>query len=230
MTWFTRSDNLRRLGDAGPFGRMRRPFPHFLSDSDISSNATGHHCGVYFHSLPKFVMPRNLRAAIRFVLATISTFAVMSASASAQGTIAGTWSLRYERHTQQHSAATAQVQVIEGRLTLRLSGDSLFGEWQRVVVRGDTAPPPQNVHGARRGDSVFLRLAPTTDSEAGFLARAAHEAAVFVRTYVHGMPPTTTAFDLSWRGDALAGVRRTVLLDGTPRGGESAVTGVRAKP
>lgn len=141
--------------------------------------------------------------------------------------------MRYEHQSHNlHSTAPDPIEVVQGRLTLRQTGDSIFGEWQTMVAKGDTAspPPPRNVHGVQRRDSVFLRFMPIVDSDAGMFATAAQEIVVFLKTYLHGMPPTTTAFDVALRGDALTGTRRTVLLDGTPRGKEEALTGVRTKP
>jgi hypothetical protein len=151
----------------------------------------------------------------------------------AQNAIAGAWLLRYERPVNSgglHSTATDAVEVVQGRLTLRQSGDSIFGEWQTIVAKTDTAPPPRSVHGVLRRDSLFLRYIPVVDNDAGIFATAAHEFVEFIKTYVHGMPPTTTALDVAVRGDVLTGTRRTVLLDGTPRGQPQALTGVRAKP
>lgn len=172
-------------------------------------------------------------------LLTLTVAVALSAapgSAFAQSTFAGTWLLRYERAASgQHASsvnasASPAVEVVQGRLTLRQSGDSLFCEWHMLPAKGDSALPPRSVHGVQRRDSAFLRLIPAVDTTAGIIANAAHEVVVFLRTYIHGMPPTTTAFDLGIRGDVLSGMRRTVLLDGTPRGNESMLTGVRTKP
>ena len=141
--------------------------------------------------------------------------------------------MRYERPVNSgglHSTPTDAVEVVQGNLTLRQSGDSIFGEWQTIVANGDTAPPPRNVHGVQRRDSLFLRYIPVVDNNAGMIATAAHEFVEFIKTYVHGMPPTTTALDAAVRGDALVGTRHTVLLDGTPRGQPQTITGVRVQP
>jgi len=147
--------------------------------------------------------------------------------------VAGAWLMRYERMVNSgtlHSTTTDAVEVVQGRLTLRQSGDSVFGEWQPMVAKGDTAPPPRSVHGVQRRDSVLLRFVPVVDNDAGMIATAAHEVVEFIKTYVHDMPPTTTALEVALRGDMLTGTRRTVLLDGTPRGQPQVLTGVRAKP
>ena len=157
-------------------------------------------------------------------------------NAVAQNAVAGAWLMRYERPVNDarsgglHSATTDAVEVVQGRLTLRQSGDSVFGEWQPIVAKGDTAPPPRNVHGVQRRDSLLLRFIPLVDNDAGMIATAAHEVVEFIKTYVHGMPPTTTALEVALRGDVLTGTRRTVLLDGTPRGQPQALTGARSKP
>lgn len=157
-------------------------------------------------------------------------------NAAAQNAVAGAWLMRYERQvddartTSLHSATSDAVEVVQGRLTLRQSGDSLFGEWQTIVAKGDTAPPPRNVHGVQRRDSLFLRFLPVVDKEASLIATAGHEIVEFIKTYVHGMPPTTTALDVALRGDVLTGTRRSVFMDGTPRGQSQALTGTRAKP
>ena len=147
--------------------------------------------------------------------------------------VAGAWTMRYERPVSSgnlHSTTADVVEVVQGRLTLRQSGDSVFGEWQTMVAKGDTAPPPRSVHGVQRRDSLFLRYIPVVDNDAGIFATAAHEFVEFIKTYVHGSPPTTTAIEVAVRGNVLLGTRRTVLLDGTPRGEPLAITGMRAKP
>lgn len=160
----------------------------------------------------------------------------VSQSAVAQNAVAGVWVMRYERpmndarSTSVHSATSDAAEVVQGRLTLRQTGDSVFGEWQTIVAKGDTAPAPRDVHGVQRRDSLFLRFRPVVDNEASLIATAAHEIVEFIKTYVHGMPPTTTAFDVALRGDVLTGTRSTILLDGTPRGRPQAITGMRAKP
>lgn len=180
---------------------------------------------------------RCFRSASCFLTLTVAVaLSAAPALAFAQNTSAGTWLLRYERAasgqqvSNANTSATTPVEIVQGRLTLRQSGDSLFGEWQMLPAKGDSALPPRSVHGVQRRDSLFLRLIPAVDTSAGVIANAAHEVAVFLRTYIHGMPPTTTAFDIAIRGDVLSGIRRTVLLDGTPRGNESVLTGVRTKP
>ena len=154
----------------------------------------------------------------------------------AQNAVVGVWVMRYERpmndarSTGVHSATSDAAEVVQGRLTLRQTGDSVFGEWQTIVAKGDTAPAPRDVHGVQRRDSLFLRFRPVVDNEASLIATAAHEFVEFIKTYVHGMPSTTTAFDVALRGDVLTGTRRTVFMDGTPRGQAQALTGTRAKP
>lgn len=154
-------------------------------------------------------------------------------AAQAQNTIAGAWVVRYERTVRDsHASASATepaIEVVQGRLTLRQSGDSVFGEWQTTPTKGDSAPPPRNVHGVQRRDSVFLRFLPAVDPDAGMIATALHDLSDFLKLYIHGIQPTTTAIDAVIRGDALVGTRRTVLMDGTPRGNESVLTGTRAK-
>ena len=152
-----------------------------------------------------------------------------------QNAVAGVWVMRYERpmndarSTSVHSAMSDATEVVQGRLTLRQTGDSVFGEWTTIVAKGDTAPAPRDVHGVQRRDSLFLRFRPVVDNEASLIATAAHAFVEFIKTYAHGMPPTTTAFDVALRGDVLTGTCRTILLDGTSRGRPQAITGMRAK-
>lgn len=185
-------------------------------------------------------MQRHLQAGRPFVFAgSVLSFTLASlvqAQPIALNAVAGVWVMRYERpmndarSTSVHSATSDAAEVVQGRLTLRQTGDSVFGEWQTIVAKGDTAPAPRDVHGVQRRDSLFLRFRPVVDNEASLIATAAHEFVEFIKTYVHGMPPTTTAFDVALRGDVLTGTRRTVFMDGTPRGQAQALTGTRAKP
>ena len=185
-------------------------------------------------------MQRHLQAGRPFVFAgSVMSFMLVSlvqAQPIALNAVAGVWVMRYERpmndvrSTSVHSATSDAAEVVQGRLTLRQTGDSVFGEWQTIVAKGDTAPAPRDVHGVQRRDSLFLRFRPVVDNEASLIATAAHEIVEFIKTYAHGMPPTTTALDVALRGDVLTGTRRTILLDGTPRGRPQAITGMRAKP
>ena len=188
--------------------------------------------------MQRHLQPARARAVTCLILCSASDSSVQAQSAVAQNSgapnaVAGAWIMRYERAASSsnlHSTTAEAVEVVQGRLTLRQSGDSIFGEWQTMVARGDTAPPPRSVRGVQRRDSLFLRYIPVVDNDAGIIATAAHEFVEFIKTYVHGMPPTTTALDVAVRGDVLTGTRRTVLLDGTPRGQPQGFTGMRAKP
>ncbi|MEP6831886.1 MAG: hypothetical protein ABJB74_00775 [Gemmatimonas sp.] len=177
-------------------------------------------------------MLRQLKTTVvrAFALA-VCAHVICAGRIHAQSPVAGTWMMRYEHQPHSlHATTPAPIEVVQGRLTLRQSGDSVFGEWQTVVAKGDTAPPPRNVQGVQRRDSVFLRFLPVVDENAGIIASVLDDVVVFLKTYVHGMPPTTTALDVAMRGDALVGIRRTVLLDGTPRSDGEALTGARVKP
>lgn len=150
-------------------------------------------------------------------------------NAHAQSAVAGQWKLRYEYRPNSLHGGEAPVQQREALLTLRLSADSIFGEWQATVPKGDSTPTPapRALRGVIRHDSVLVQLDQDVDKDAGVLATIGNEIVEFIKTYVHGMPPTTSALNLQFRGDSLIGTRRSVLLDGTPRGVPAVMTGVR---
>ena len=138
------------------------------------------------------------------------------------------WSVRFDYQLRTQNGKAPPLESYEAQLTLRASKDSLFGVWQRSPARGDTVPL-LNVLGVQRGDSVWLRLFPNNDKESGMLAGMWEDFAQFMRTYVHGVPPTVTAINGLQKGDSFNGYRQTIQLDGTPAGVQTTVTATRVK-
>lgn len=161
-------------------------------------------------------------------LAILLPPAIHAQSATIAPGAAGVWSVRFDYQPRMQHGKAPPLESYEAQLTLRASKDSLFGEWQRTPAKGDTVPP-LNVVGVQRGDSVLLRLIPLPDKEAGMLAEMWEDFAQFMRTYVHGMPPTVTAINGVQKGNSIAGYRQTIQLDGTPAGVQTSVTATRVK-
>jgi hypothetical protein len=155
--------------------------------------------------------------------------AITKPVASASGA-AGKWLLHYEYQPRALHGKPAPIENIEVLLTLRAARDSITGEWQRILPPGQPPLLPYVVRGIQRGDSVFLQLVPLPEEDEGMIASALHDIAVFMRTYVHGMPPTTSAIAALIRGDVLTGTRTKVLLDGTPNGKAEPLAGSLARP
>lgn len=171
-----------------------------------------------------------MRIAKFILFAALATITSASKADAQPAAVAGKWTLRYEHQPSGMHNADAAIQERRALLTLQLNGDSVFGEWQAIVPAPDSAPPPRALRGIRRGDSILVRLDADVDPNASMIATMGHEIVEFIKTYVHGMPPTTTALDVSIRGDSIMGTRRTVLMDGTARGKAFVLSGVRAKP
>lgn len=174
-----------------------------------------------------------MRKALPILLAAFSLGPLLPTAARAQSApttpgAVGVWSVRFDYQPRTQHGKVPPLESYEAQLTLRASKDSLFGEWQRSPAPGDTVPP-LNVTGVQRGDSVLLRLIPLADKEAGILAGMWKDFAQFMRTYVHGMPPTVTAINGLQKGNSITGYRQTVQLDETPAGVQTTVTATRVK-
>lgn len=174
-----------------------------------------------------------MRTALPMLLATVTLGLSAPSRVGAQSApviagAAGVWSVRFDYQPRMQNGKAPPLESYEAQLTLRANKDSLFGEWQRSPAKGDTVPP-LNVIGVQRGDSVFLRLIPIEDKQAGILAGMWDDFAQLMRTYVHGMPPTVTAINVLQKGNAIAGYRQNVQLDGTPAGVRTTVSATRVK-
>lgn len=143
--------------------------------------------------------------------------------------LAGQWEVQYERGATVTHGASEVRQDGSARMTLRMKGDSIFGQWQPDVAPGEPLAPAFELRGTAKGDSGFVQLVPNVDAAAGMLKNMANDVMDFLKTHLHGMPPMVTVLEFRISGDALSGVRRSVSEDGSVKTTGRAMTAVRGK-
>lgn len=170
----------------------------------------------------------------RTVATSTSLLAIAGALFAVPGVVqaqklAGQWDVVYERGSTVTHHANEVRQDGSARMTLRLKGDSVFGQWQSVVPAGEPLAPVFELRGIVKGDSGFVQLLENVDPNAGMLKNFASDVMDFLRTHIHGMPPLLTLLEFRIDGDALSGVRRSVSEDGSVKTTGRTMTAVRAK-
>lgn len=171
---------------------------------------------------------RRLNTTHVSMMAAAGVFLALPLALDAQK-LAGQWDVQYERGSAvTHSGSTVQPDG-KARMTLRLQGDSVFGQWQAVVAPGEPSASVFELRGVVKGDSGFVQLLPNTDPDAGMLKNFANDVVEFLKTHLHGMPPMMTLLEFRINGDALAGVRRAISEDGSVKTAGRVMTAVRAK-
>ena len=144
---------------------------------------------------------------------------------TAPGKALGSWVVEYD-HTVVHMHGEPTRRHEHGRMTLRSVGDSLLGE----LVVGDSGVTTRSVlRGTARNNAWTVYADDPPANGMGIFFSAVGSMMDWLRETVHGIPPVVVRFDLTAKGDSLAGSRTvTGGISNTPR--TSQVSGKRLAP
>lgn len=136
----------------------------------------------------------------------------------------GTWDVEYERTILRMHGEPEQVRD-RGRMTLRIAGDSLFGE----LALNDPDSTRMLLRGVSRPNAWAVYVEQAKPTGLAVLMIPVDVAVEWLKENVHGIQPIVVRFDLAARADSLTGTR-TVTGGSSTRARVSAVKGILRKP